>query len=88
MTQLVVTLDDSQPLQSVRKAINMLKDVMTTAIVKKQNSSTSAEQKAYVKVTLGNALKEENEAKKHGQELQSLDSFIDELKAGSNGNGN
>ena len=81
MTQIVVTLDETQPLQNVRRAINMLKGVLSTSIIKKQDTDNTAAQKAYVKQTLGNALHEVDTAEKEGKELQSLDCFINELKS-------
>lgn len=86
MTQIVVTLDETQPLQNVRKAISMLKGVLSTSIVKKRDTNKTAAQKTYVKQSLERALKEVDTADKEDKELQSLDSFIDELKSEGNGN--
>lgn len=85
MNQIVVTLDETQPLQNVRRAINMLKGVLTTSIITKQDTDKTANQKAYVKQSLENALHEVKTAEKEGKELQSLDSFINELTSEANG---
>ena len=40
----------------------------------------TAQQKAYVKETLTNALKEVETAKREGRKLQTLDEFLEELE--------
>lgn len=80
MTQLIVTLDDTQPLQGVRDAIKMLRGVISTAIVKHSDSPLADRQKEYVRDSLSRAVKEVRSARKDGRELQSIDDFINEMK--------
>lgn len=46
-----------------------------------EDDAKTAEQKEYVKETLTRALKEVEQAKREGRKLQTLDEFIQELRA-------
>lgn len=79
MNQILVTIDNEQTLQSIRKAINMLRGVVSTAVVKKPVLSKTQQQQAYVKDSLSRAFNEVKEAKLEGRKLQSVDDFLKEL---------
>lgn len=80
MTQLIVTLDDSSPVPSLRKAIGMLKGVVSTAIypVEAMTARRQAQQ-AYVRESLTAAFRELDEAKRTGKQLQTADDFLKEI---------
>lgn len=80
MEQLLVTIDNNQPLQNIRKAINMLRGVVSTTIVKDPVLSKTQRQQAYVKDSLTRAFNEFKLAKLGGKELQSADDFLKELE--------
>ena len=82
MTQILVTLNEGAPTQSVRRAIGMLKGVAETFVMKtktKENQKTLTQQK-YVRETLTQALNEVKEAKRTGRKLKSLDDFLEEQR--------
>lgn len=79
MEQLLVTIDNNQPLQNIRNAINMLRGVISTSIVKDPTFSKTEKQQAYVKDSLTKAFNEIKLAKLEGKELQSVDDFLKEL---------
>ena len=80
MEQLLVTIDNNQPLQNIRKAINMLRGVVSTTIVEDPVLSKTQRQQAYVKDSLTRAFNELKLAKLEGKELQSADDFLKELE--------
>lgn len=49
MEQILVTVDDSQPLQNIRKAIKMLRGVVSTTVMKEPILTKTEKQQAYVK---------------------------------------
>lgn len=79
MNQILVTIDNEQPLQNIRKAINMLRGVVSTAVVKEPILSKTQQQQAYVKESLTRAFNEVKEAELEGRKLQSVDDFLKEL---------
>lgn len=79
MEQILVTIDNNQPLQNIRKAINMLRGVVSTSIVKEPVLTKTQRQQAYVKESLTRALQEVKLAKLEGRKLQSIDDFLKEL---------
>ena len=79
MEQILVTVDTNQPLQNIRKAINMLRGVVSTTVVKEPILTKTQMQQAYVKESLTRALQEVNLAKLEGRKLQSVDDFLKEL---------
>lgn len=79
MEQILVTVDTNQPLQDIRKAINMLRGVVSTTVVKEPILTKTQKQQAYVKESLTRALQEVKLAKLEGRELQSIDDFLKEL---------
>lgn len=79
MNQILVTIDNEQPLQNIRKAINMLRGVVSTAVVKEPMLSKTQQQQAYVKESLTRAFNEVKEAELEGRKLQSVDDFLKEL---------
>ena len=52
MEQILVTVDSNQPLQNIRKAINMLRGVVSTTVVKEPILTKTQKQQAYVKESL------------------------------------
>ncbi len=79
MEQILVTVDSNQPLQNIRKAINMLRGVVSTTVMKEPILTKTERQQAYVKESLTRALQELRLAKLEGRKLQSADSFLKEL---------
>ena len=79
MEQILVTVDTNQPLQNIRKAINMLRGVVSTTIVKEPVLTKTQRQQAYVKESLTRALQEVKLARLEGRKLQSIDDFLKEL---------
>lgn len=79
MEQILVTVDGNQPLQSIRKAINMLRGVVSTTVMKEPVLTKAQKQQAYVKDSLTRALQEVKLAKLEGRKLQSLDDFLKEF---------
>lgn len=79
MEQILVTVDNGQPLQNIRKAINMLRGVVKTSVVKEPVLTKTERQQAYVKETLTRAMQEVKLARLEGRKLQSIDDFLKEL---------
>lgn len=79
MNQILVTIDNDQPLQNIRKAINMLRGVVSTAIVKEPVLSKAQQQQLYVKESLSRAFNEVKSANLEGKKMQDVDDFLNEL---------
>ena len=79
MEQILVTVDTNQPLQNIRKAINMLRGVVSTTVVKEPILTKTQMQQAAVTDSLTRALQEVKLAKLEGRKLQSVDDFLKEL---------
>ena len=79
MGQILVTVDENQPLQNIRKAINMLRGVVSTSVMKEPILTKTEKQQAYVKESLTRALREVKLARLEGRKLQSFDNFLKEL---------
>lgn len=80
MEQILVTIDDTHSLASVRNAIKMLRGVVSTSIIKNVSKPTEEEkQKTYVKDSLTRAIRVMKVAKIEGRKLQSVDDFINEI---------
>ena len=79
MEQILVTVDESQPLQNVRKAIKLLRGVVSATVMKEPILTKAEKQQAYVKESLTRALQEAKLAKLEGRKLQSIDDFLNEL---------
>ena len=82
MEQILVTIDDSQSLASVRNAITKLRGVGSTWVFKNTSLSKTEKQQAYVKDTLTRAMKEVKLSKLEGKEFQDIDDFIKEMREG------
>lgn len=82
MTQILVTLNEDATTQSIRKAIEMLRGVVSTSIMKTKSTDTqkTLAQQKYVKESLERAINEVKAAKEEGKELQTADDFIKELQ--------
>ncbi|EFU29467.1 hypothetical protein [Segatella buccae] len=76
MTQILVTLDEDSTTQSIRRAIGMLRGVVSTSIYKGEEQA----RKAYVKETLTRAVTEMKAAKGKGLKRQTADDFIQEIE--------
>lgn len=76
MTQILVTLDEESTAQSIRRAIGMLRGVVSTSIYKGEEQA----RKAYVKETLTRAVTEMKAAKAKGLKRQTADDFIQEIE--------
>lgn len=81
MAQILVTIDDTQSLASVRNAIKMLRGVVSTSVMDASSLSKTKKQQAYVQKTLTKAMQEVKLAKLEGKELQNIDDFIKYLKS-------
>ena len=70
-------------MQSIRRAISMLRGVKATSVYKeeKKDASPTAQQQAYVKDSLTRAYNEMKAADAAGLPLQSVEDFIRELEA-------
>lgn len=79
MEQILVTVDSEQPLQNIRKAINMLRGVVATSIVKEPVLTKAQRQQAYVKESLTRALQEVKLAKLEGRKLPDARDLLKEL---------
>ena len=82
MEQILVTIDASQSLASVRNAITKLRGVVSTSVLKNTSLSKTEKQQAYVKDTLTRAMKEVKLSKLEGKEFQDIDDFIKEMREG------
>ena len=82
MAQILVTIDDTQSLASVRNAIKMLRGVVSTSVMDTSSLSKTGKQQAYVQKTLTKAMQEVKLAKLEGKELQNIDDFINEMREG------
>lgn len=82
MAQILVTIDDTQSLASVRNAIKMLRGVVSTSVMDTSSLSKTEKQQAYVQKTLTKAMQEVKSAKLEGKELQNIDDFINEMREG------
>lgn len=82
MAQILVTIDDTQSLASVRNAIKMLRGVVSTSVMDTSSLSKTEKQQAYVQKTLTKAMQEVKLAKLEGKELQNIDDFINEMREG------
>jgi len=81
MEQILVTVDENQPLQNIRKAINMLRGVVSTSIMKEPILTKTEKQQAYVKESLTRALQEVKLAKLEGRKLPDAHDLIKELES-------
>ncbi len=79
MEQILVTVDSNQPLQNIRKAINMMRGVVSTRVMKEPVLTKTQRQQAYVRESLTRALQEVKLAKLEGRKLPSVDDFLKEL---------
>lgn len=78
MRQILVTIDENQPLQNLCNAIGMLRGVLSTSIFE-TGVTKQQRQEAYVKESLSRALQEVRLAELEGRDLQSFDQFMAEL---------
>lgn len=78
MRQILVTIDEKEPLQNLCDAIGMLRGVLSTSIF---DSAAQKQQKqeAYVQESLSRAIQEVRLAELEGRELQTFDDFMAEL---------
>ena len=83
MTQILVTLNEDATTQHVRKAIELLRGVVSTTVFKTKDESNkkTLRQQTYVKESLERAFDEMKQARREGRKLQSADDFIKELEA-------
>ena len=83
MTQILVTLNEDATTLHVRKAIELLRGVVSTTVFKTKDESNkkTLRQQAYVKESLERAFDEMKQARREGRKLQSADDFIKELEA-------
>ena len=77
MTQILVTLNEDATTLHVRKAIELLRGVVSTTVFKTKDESN----KKTLKESLERAFDEMKQARREGRKLQSADDFIKELEA-------
>ena len=80
MEQILVTVDSNQPLQNIRKAINMLRGVVLTTVVKEPILTKIQKQQAFVKESLTRALQEVKLAKLEGRKLPDARDLLKDLE--------
>ncbi len=82
MTQILVTLDKDETAQRIRRAIEMLRGVLSTMVFQTSDDADSKtiKQQTYVKESLERAFSQVQKANQSGQSLQSADDFIRELQ--------
>lgn len=78
MKQILVTIEETQPLQSIENAIRMLRGVVSTSLLTPKTRQEKQEE--YVNESLTKAMREVKLAELEGRSLQSLDDFLDELE--------
>ena len=83
MTQILVTVNEDVTTKNIRKAIELLKGVVSTKVFKAKsgNDVKTLKQQTYVKDSLERAFGELNQAGNDGTKLQTADDFIKELKS-------
>lgn len=80
MAQILVTVDEDIATQSIRKAIEMIKGVVSTRIYNKEEKEmTKQQQERYVKESLTRAWEEMKLAQASHTQLQTLDDFLNEI---------
>lgn len=72
--------DSNQPLQNIRKAINMLRGVVSTTVVKEPILTKTQKQQAFVKESLTRALQEVKLAKLEGRKLPDARDLLKDLE--------
>lgn len=82
MTQILVTLNEDAATIHVRRAIELLRGVVSTTVLKtkEETDKKKLRQQKYVKESLERAFDEMTEARREGVKLQSADDFIKELQ--------
>ena len=80
MKQILVTVDTDQPLQNIRKAINMLRGVVSTTVVKEPILTKTQKQQTFVKESLTRALQEVKLAKLEGRKLPDARDLLKDLE--------
>ena len=78
MAQILVTVDDNEPVASIKKAISMIRGVMTTTMFKGQTEKERQEK--HVRDSLERAFKELKEAQAGKRKLQTLDEVLNEIE--------
>ena len=80
MEQILVNVDADQSLPNIRKAIKMLRGVVSTTVMKQPILSKTERQQAYVKESLTRALQEVKLARLEGRKLPDARDFLKELE--------
>ena len=83
MTQILVTLDEDVTTQHVRKAIELLRGVVSTTVLKTKsvtNDKTLRQQK-YVKESLERAFDEVEQARHGEHKMMTDEEFMNKLQA-------
>ena len=83
MTQILVTVNEDVTTHHIRKAIELLRGVVSTKVFKSfgKDDKKTLKQQEYVKESLERAFVELNQVKSEGGKLQNADDFIEELKS-------
>ena len=80
MAQILVTVNEDITTQSIQKAIEMIKGVVSTSIYKtSEKGMTKKQQELYVKESLTRAWEEVKTAEASNRQLQPLDDFLNEI---------
>ena len=83
MTQILVTLNEDATTLHVRKAIELLRGVVSTTVFKTKDESNkkALRQQAYVKESLERAFDEMKRARRGEHKMMTDEEFMAELKA-------
>lgn len=73
MTQILVTLNEGTSVQGIRRAIGMLKGVVSTSLYK---DAETKRQQEHVKRSLTRAFKEMKEVSNSEKKFQTADAFL------------
>lgn len=78
MTQILVTLNEGVTTQAIRKAIELMRGVATTVVLKSKatDNHKALTQQKLVKDSLTRAFDEVHCAQREGRKLQSADNYI------------
>ena len=76
----ISNVDTNQSLQNIRKAINMLRGVVSTTVVKEPVLTKTQKQQAFVKESLTRALQEVKLAKLEGRKLPDARDLLKDLE--------
>lgn len=82
MSQILVTINEDAAMQRIRQAIEMVKGVVSTSILKEDTSSeTVLEQQLNMRESITRAFQEVKDAQTSGKKLRTADEFLQEFNS-------